>query len=192
MPHTFGSRSEQSCSASAHVSEQCRSLDFDVPHQMLPQRETSCRCEGRIALQSLHWGALMENLVRALHLLIGQDKHCTAQWRLSSLQARSGSCCGWAHGPVRSAHESPLMAECRDSWLPLGKPQEVMGFDFYESQANMEPLQVHPISSLLSSKSMHMDHQWRRLAFTTETVKVTRATLQADQRKPASLFWAVN
>ena len=31
---------------------------------------------------------------------------------------------------------------CRDSWLPLGKPQEVMGFDFYEAQANMEPLQV--------------------------------------------------
>ena len=32
---------------------------------------------------------------------------------------------------------------CRDSWVSLGKPQEVMGFDFYEAQANMEPLEVY-------------------------------------------------
>ncbi len=32
--------------------------------------------------------------------------------------------------------------ECRESWVPLGKPQEVMGLDFYEAQANMEPLEV--------------------------------------------------
>ncbi|KAK9863942.1 hypothetical protein WJX84_003683 [Apatococcus fuscideae] len=42
----------------------------------------------------------------------------------------------------RADYEGIDLALQRDSWLPLGKPQEVMGFDFYEAQANMEPLQV--------------------------------------------------
>ncbi|KAK9863045.1 hypothetical protein WJX84_000363 [Apatococcus fuscideae] len=42
----------------------------------------------------------------------------------------------------RADYEGVDLPQQRDSWLPLGKPQQVMGFDFYEAQANMEPLQV--------------------------------------------------
>ena len=52
----------------------------------------------------------------------------------------------------RSTISIPLLL-CREQWVALGPPVEVMAFDFYEAEANMQPVSV-PVAAAITADGM--------------------------------------